>query len=154
MIRLLIADHHPLARHALARLLDSLEDTTVVAVAADGRAAVRLAGETGPDVILLDLQLPKLDGISALRELQRVGSPAAVVMLSAAADCQRMREALEAGAVSFILKDAGPDAVVASVRAAARPGANGSGSGSGSGQRLMPFSVAQRAAWVRSVTPI
>jgi DNA-binding NarL/FixJ family response regulator len=122
MIRLLIADHHPLARNALARLLDSLEDMAVVAVAADGRAAVRLAGETRPDVIVMDVQLPKLDGISAIRELQRVGSPAAVVMLSAAADCQLMREALEAGTASFILKDAGPDAVLASVRAAAWPG--------------------------------
>jgi DNA-binding NarL/FixJ family response regulator len=123
MIRLLIAEHHPLARNALARLLDSLEDITVVAVAADGLAAVRLAGESGAEVILMDLQLPRLDGISATRELQRAGSSAAVVMLSAAADCQRMREAVEAGAVSFILKDAGPDAVVAGVRTAARPGA-------------------------------
>jgi DNA-binding NarL/FixJ family response regulator len=67
----------------------------------------------------MDLQLPKLDGISAMGELKRAGSFAAIIILSAVADCRRMREAAAAGVVSFILKDTGPDAIVTSIRTAA-----------------------------------
>jgi DNA-binding NarL/FixJ family response regulator len=119
MIRLLIADDHPLVRSALARLFDSFEDITVVAVAANGRAAVRLAQETVPDVIVMDVRMPQLDGISAMRELRRAGSLASIVMLSAAADRTCMRDAAQAGALKFILKDAEPEEIVASVRAGA-----------------------------------
>ncbi len=119
MIRVLIADDHPLVRTALARLLGCFEDIKVVAVVADGRDAVRLAKQTRPEVMLMDLHMPRLDGISAMLELRSAGSRAAIVVLTAASDRDRIREAADAGAFSFLLKDADPDVIVSRVRAAA-----------------------------------
>jgi DNA-binding NarL/FixJ family response regulator len=119
MIRLLIADDHPLVRDALTRLLGGIEDITVVAATANGRAAVDVALETSPDVILMDLEMPELDGIEATRALKQAGSTASIVILTTFSDRDRIIGALDAGALGYLLKDAEHDEIIRGVRAAA-----------------------------------
>ena len=77
MIRLLIADDHPLVRHALTQLLGAQDDIEIVGAAANGREAVTAALETSPDVVLMDLEMPELDGIGAIQALNRAGGDGA-----------------------------------------------------------------------------
>ena len=98
MIRVLIADDHPVVRQGLVALLGSLEGFEVVAVATNGREAVREAVLTRPDVILLDLQMPELDGFGALRELSRVAPESAVCVLTMHEDDDSLFAAVRAGA--------------------------------------------------------
>jgi DNA-binding NarL/FixJ family response regulator len=118
MIRVLIADDHPLVRQALTQLLSGAEDMEVIAAAGDGRAAVRIALEASPDVILMDLEMPELDGIQATRSLTEAGSPTRVVVLTTFSDRDRILRALDAGALGYLLKDADPDEILRGVRAA------------------------------------
>jgi DNA-binding NarL/FixJ family response regulator len=120
VIRLLIADDHALVRDALTKLLGETEDIEVVGVAQDGRRAVALALETDPDVVLMDLEMPDLNGIEATSELQRLRPQVRVVVLTTFSDRQRILGALDAGALGYLLKDADPDEIVRGVRAAAR----------------------------------
>jgi DNA-binding NarL/FixJ family response regulator len=120
MIRLLIADDHPLVRDALTRLLGGIEDITVVAATANGREAVAVALETSPDVILMDLEMPEFDGIEATRALKQAGSTASVVILTTFSDRDRIIGALDAGALGYLLKDAEQDEIIRGVRAAAQ----------------------------------
>jgi DNA-binding NarL/FixJ family response regulator len=120
VIRLLIADDHPLVRDALANLLAGAEDIEVVGTSADGHAAVELALRTSPDVVLMDLEMPGLNGIEATRELRSNGSDARVVVLTTFSDRDRILGALDAGALGYLLKDAEPEELVRGVRAAAR----------------------------------
>lgn len=108
MIRLLIADDHPLVRSALGGLFDCTADVEVVGMAANGREALALSCAHAPDVILMDVQMPELDGIAATVKLRQAGSLAAIVMVSAVADRHRVRRAMDAGACGFILKDEHP----------------------------------------------
>jgi DNA-binding NarL/FixJ family response regulator len=119
MIRLLIVDDHPLLRDALTQLLDGTEDITVVGAAEDGRQAVAVALETSPDVVLMDLEMPELDGIEATRALKEAGSPARIVILTTFSDRERIIGALDAGALGYLLKDAEHDEIIRGVRAAA-----------------------------------
>jgi DNA-binding NarL/FixJ family response regulator len=116
MIRVLIADDHPLARAGLQTLLGALEDITVVGAADSGREAVRLAAEHAPDVVLMDLEMPDMDGIEATRALPGT----AVVVLTSFSDRERILAALDAGARGYLLKDADPDELARAIRAAAR----------------------------------
>ncbi len=120
MIRLLIADDHPLVRDALANLLAGAEDIDVVGVTADGREAVSVALETDPDVVLMDLEMPELNGTDATRALHEAGSGARVVVLTTFSDRDRILGALDAGALGYLLKDAEPEEIIRGVRAAAR----------------------------------
>lgn len=120
MIRLLIADDHPLVRDALANLLAGAEGIDVVGVTADGRAAVSVALETDPDVVLMDLEMPELNGMDATRALHEAGSTARVVVLTTFSDRDRILGALDAGALGYLLKDADPEEIIRGVRAAAR----------------------------------
>ncbi len=120
MIRLLIADDHPLVRGALADLLAGADDIEVIAAAADGSEAVVMAQTTSPDVVLMDLEMPELNGIDAIRALREAGSPARVVVLTTFSDRDRILGALDAGALGYLLKDAEPDEIIRGVRAAAR----------------------------------
>lgn len=120
MIRLLIADDHPLVRDALANLLNGAGDIEVVAATADGREAVDLALATSPDVVLMDLEMPELNGMDATRALRGAGSDARVVVLTTFSDRDRILGALDAGALGYLLKDAEPDEIIRGVRAAAR----------------------------------
>jgi DNA-binding NarL/FixJ family response regulator len=120
MITVLIADDHPLVRNALTQLLGGAEDLDVVATAVNGQEAVDRALEVAPDVILMDLQMPQLNGIEATRALKQAGSSAHVVILTTFSDRDRIIGALDAGALGYLLKDAEPDEIIRGVRAAAQ----------------------------------
>ena len=120
MIRLLIADDHPLVRDALTSLLEGAEDIEVVGTSADGREAVELALATSPDVVLMDLEMPELNGMDATRALGEAGCEARVVVLTTFSDRDRILGALDAGALGYLLKDAEPEEIIRGVRAAAR----------------------------------
>jgi DNA-binding NarL/FixJ family response regulator len=120
VIRVLIADDHPLARAGLEHLLGALDDIAVVGVATGGEEAVRLAREHDPDVVLMDLEMPDMDGIDATQALRARQPGAAVVVLTSFSDRERILAALDAGAVGYLLKDADPDELARAIRAAAR----------------------------------
>jgi DNA-binding NarL/FixJ family response regulator len=119
MITLLIADDHPLVRNALAQLLGDVEDFDVVATTANGRETVARALELSPDVVLMDLEMPDLNGIEATRALTAAVSSARVVILTTFSDRERIIGALDAGALGYLLKDAEPEEIIRGVRAAA-----------------------------------
>jgi DNA-binding NarL/FixJ family response regulator len=116
--RILLADDHELVRAGLRALLRGRPDMEVVAEAADGRTAVRLAGELAVGVVVMDVNMPGLNGIEATRQLAAAGGPP-VVVLSAHADARAAREALRAGARGYVRKDQAVDELVYAVAAAA-----------------------------------
>ena len=120
MIRVLAADDHPLALAGLTQLLGSLEGIALVGAAGSGEEAVHLAAEREPDVVLMDLEMPDMDGIAATRAVV-AGRPAtAVVVLTSFSDRERILAALDAGAIGYVLKDVGPDELERAIHAAAR----------------------------------
>lgn len=120
MIRVAIADDHGVVREGLARLVDALEDMEVVGLAANGREAVEVCREHRPDVILMDLEMPEVDGIQATRAIRTDTPSVAVLVLTSFSDRARILGALEAGACGYLLKDVDADQVADGVRAAAR----------------------------------
>ena len=119
-VRVLLADDQGLFREALGTLLDVRPDVDVVGEAADGEAAVWRAAELAPDVVLMDLHMPVLDGIAATRRL-RVEQPAVrVLALTTFDDDEDVFAALRAGAVGYLLKDVSADRLVEAIQAAAR----------------------------------
>lgn len=119
MTTILLADDHHLVRAGLAGLLDSADDLQVVGQAADGRQAVELAAELAPDVVLMDLSMPVMDGVEATRQLLTADPAAKIVVLTSFSDQPRVADALAAGAVGYLLKDCEPRDLLAAVRAAA-----------------------------------
>jgi DNA-binding NarL/FixJ family response regulator len=120
VIRILLAEDHSLVRAGLADLLGNVRDFEVVGAAADGAEAVTLAAERRPQVVLMDLVMPGLDGIEATRRIVSADPAVQVVVLTSFSDRTRIMEALDAGAVGFLLKDAEPDELFRGIRAAAR----------------------------------
>jgi len=120
MIRVLLADDHGLVRDGLSRLLGSVADIEVVAVAADGNEAVRLAGEHRPDVILMDLRMPGIDGSEATRRVLKNDPTPQIVILTSFSERDEILTALDAGAIGYLLKDAEPDELIRGIRAAAQ----------------------------------
>jgi DNA-binding NarL/FixJ family response regulator len=120
MIRLLIADDHAVVRTGLAQLVATFDDVELVGAAADGREAVARCRQAVPDVVLMDLEMPVLDGIAATREIAAAQPSVAVVVLTSFSDRDQILQALDAGAVGYLLKDAEPDEIAKAVRAAAR----------------------------------
>jgi DNA-binding NarL/FixJ family response regulator/signal transduction histidine kinase len=118
MIRVLIVDDHAVVRRGLEQLVSSAEDLEVVGAAGDGEEAVRVAQDTQPDVVLMDLSMPGVDGVEATRRIVEGNPDVHVVVLTSFAEQQRVMDALEAGAVGYLLKDADPDDVVSGIRAA------------------------------------
>jgi DNA-binding NarL/FixJ family response regulator len=116
-ISVLIADDHPVVRQGLQVLLSVQDGIEVAGEAADGREAVRLAAELDPDVLLLDLMLPVLDGIGVLRELRTRGIRTRVLVLTSAVEPALTTLAVRAGAAGLVYKDIDPDALVRAVRA-------------------------------------
>lgn len=120
MIRVVLAEDHILVRAGLVRLLATVPDIEVVGEAADGAEASSLAAETRPDVVLMDLSMPNVDGIEATREIVRANEGIHVVVLTSLTDRERILAALDAGAIGYLLKDAEPDELIRGIRAAAR----------------------------------
>jgi DNA-binding NarL/FixJ family response regulator len=120
MIRLLIADDHAVVRTGLRQLVGTFEDVELVGEAANGEEAVALCAEREPDVVLMDLEMPVLDGIEATRQIVAVQPGVAVVVLTSFSDRDEILRALDAGAVGYLLKDAEPDDLAKAVVAAAR----------------------------------
>ena len=120
MIRVLIADDHPVVRSGLEGLLNSLEDFTVVAVATDGADAVREAVLNRPDVALMDLKMPGTDGFTAIRELARVAPTVRICVLTMYDDDDALFAAMRAGAHGYLLKGAEQEEIAGAVRAIAR----------------------------------
>ena len=120
-IRVLVADDQEIVRTGLAMILDAQPDLEVVAQAADGRTAVALARELRPDVCLLDIRMPEMDGIEATRQLAGpdVEDPIAVVVITTFDLDDYVHGALKAGARGFLLKDAGPELLIQAIHAAA-----------------------------------
>jgi DNA-binding NarL/FixJ family response regulator len=119
MIRLCIVDDHALVRAGLEQLLSLAGDLVVVGSAADGRAAIDVIIQRRPDVVLMDLSMPVLDGVAATRIITRACPGTRVLVLTSFRDRTRIRDALEAGAAGYLLKDAEPSELFTSIRAAA-----------------------------------
>jgi DNA-binding NarL/FixJ family response regulator len=119
-IRLVIVDDHPLVRRGLCELFGGEGDIEVVDAVGNGQQAVSTVLAQQPDVVLMDLSMPGMDGIEATRRLLAVRPETPVVMLSSFDDHERVMEALDSGAVGYILKDAESDELLRGVRAAAR----------------------------------
>lgn len=118
-IRLLIADDHPVVRDGLSGMFAADPEFEVVGQAADGAEAVRLAMSLEPDVVLMDLRMPGMDGVTAIAELARVGSTARILVLTTYDSDTYVLPAIEAGATGYLLKDAPRDELLRAVRAAA-----------------------------------
>lgn len=120
-IRVLIADDQAMVRAGFAMILAAEDDIEVVAEAVDGLQAVELAERHRPDVVLMDIRMPRLDGLEALRHLTRPGSvdPPKVVVATTFDDDEYVHRALHDGACGFLIKDSGPALLVEAVRAAA-----------------------------------
>jgi DNA-binding NarL/FixJ family response regulator len=116
VIRVVLADDHAVVRQGLRTFLDLQDDIEVVAEAADGEAAVDAAARTDPDVILLDLVMPRLDGVGALKRLRE--SRARIIVLTSFGDDDKLFAALRAGAAGYLLKDVEPAELVRAIRAA------------------------------------
>ncbi|MGC5614593.1 response regulator [Georgenia sp. Z1491] len=119
MIRVLVVDDDALVRSSLAMILASADDIDVVAEAADGRAGVEAAIAHRPDVVLMDVRMPVLDGIAATAEIRRAVPSAQVCVLTTFQLDEYVFGALRAGAAGFLLKDAGPRQILDAVRAIA-----------------------------------
>jgi DNA-binding NarL/FixJ family response regulator len=118
-LRVVIADDHPVVRRGLCELLGSLEDMEVVGVASTGREAVHQVVTCKPDVALLDLQMPELDGVAAAAELARVAPKVAVLVLTMFNDEDKLVAALRAGARGYVVKGAEQEEIAGAIRAVA-----------------------------------
>jgi DNA-binding NarL/FixJ family response regulator len=123
MIRVVIADDHAVVRSGLESLLDTAGDIDVVGAASDGAEAIELVARVEPDVVLMDLSMPGVDGVAATAAITEAHPDVAVVVLTSFAEPSRITAALDAGALGYQLKDAAPDELIAAVRAAAAGGA-------------------------------
>ena len=119
-VRVVLVDDHALVRHGLAQLLDGADDIEVVGQAADGEAAMAVLARTRPDVVVMDLQMPGVDGVTATRRVVADHPGTQVLVLTSYSDAERIVAALDAGAVGYLLKDADPDDVLEGVRAVSR----------------------------------
>jgi DNA-binding NarL/FixJ family response regulator len=131
-VRVLIADDQTLFRVGLARLLEEDERVKIVGQAGDGAEAVKLAGSLKPDVVLMDLKMPNLDGIEATRQIVAAYPGVKVLLLTTFEADNHVIQALKAGASGYILKDSRPDSIVSSLLAVM------------AGERVMASAVANR----------
>jgi DNA-binding NarL/FixJ family response regulator len=120
VIRVLLAEDHAVVRTGLLQLLGDIDQVEVVGAATGGEEAVGLADEHKPDVVLMDLEMPGMDGIEATRRIRAAHAEINVVVLTAFSDRRRILDAIDAGAVGYLLKDAEPDELIRGLQAAAR----------------------------------
>jgi len=121
-IKVVVVDDHQIVREGLASLLGALDGIDVVGTAADGRDAVHVVAETAPDVVVMDIQMPQLDGIEATRMITGRQPDVRVVMLTMNEDDETVLSAMRAGASGYLLKGSGADEVQNAIRAAATGG--------------------------------
>jgi NarL family two-component system response regulator LiaR len=117
-IRVLLVDDHAVVREGLRTFLSLQDGIVVVAEAGDGEAGVRAAEQHEPDVVLMDLVMPRLDGVGAMRELRRRLPSARVIVLTSFLDDDRLLPAIQAGAAGYLLKDAEPQEIARAIRTA------------------------------------
>ncbi len=120
MIRVLIVDDHAVVRQGLRFLLEQQPDIQVVGESSDGEQGVALATSLLPDVVLLDLLMPRMDGVTAVREIKRLTPSTRVIILTSYFEDDQIFGVIKAGALSYLLKDTSSQQLVAAVRAAAR----------------------------------
>ena len=120
MIRVVIADDHRVVRVGLEQLLETFDDVELVGVADGGERAVELAIAEKPDVLLLDLSMPEVDGIEVTSRVMAASPDTRVVLFTSFSDREQIVRALDAGAIGYLLKDAEPEAIHDALRAAAR----------------------------------
>jgi DNA-binding NarL/FixJ family response regulator len=142
-VRVLIADDHPLFREGMRGRLDRLADIAVVGETASGDEAVELARKLEPDVVLMDIKMPGLNGIEATREILRASPQIGVLVLTMFEDDDSVFAAMRAGAKGYLLKDSGGEGVVHAIRAVASGEAV---FGPGVAERIMGFFSAPRSA--------
>jgi DNA-binding NarL/FixJ family response regulator len=119
-IRVVIADDHAVVRGGLEQLLSTADDIALVGISANGLEAVETVQRVQPDVVLMDLSMPELDGAEATRRIVTANPETRVVVLTSFGDDRHIADALQAGAVGYVLKHAGPDELLDAIRAAAR----------------------------------
>jgi len=119
-ISLLITDDHALVRQGIRAFLDLQADLTVIGEADSGETAVRMAAELVPDVVLMDLVMPGIGGVEATRQVKQVSPHSQIIVLTSYHEDEYIFPALRAGALSYVLKDVGPDELADTVRKAAR----------------------------------
>jgi NarL family two-component system response regulator YdfI len=132
LIRVLIADDHLVVREGLSAILEAAEDMVPVGEATDGAEAVELAGELSPDVVLMDLRMPNMDGIEAIRQIKARYPAVEIVILTTYDDDEYIVRGLRAGARGYLLKDTGRKVLFEAIRAAAR------------GESLLPQAVLEK----------
>jgi DNA-binding NarL/FixJ family response regulator len=115
-IRIIIADDHPIVRQGLEVVLNAQDDMSLVGQATNGEEAVRLAQELRPDVIIMDLQMPVKDGLTAIREIDRSDVATNILVLTSFPEDDNVFAAIKAGAAGFILKDSPPDQLLGAIR--------------------------------------
>lgn len=120
MIRVLLADDHHVVREGLATIVDLEDDMTVVGQAGDGAEAVMLTLEHEPDVVLMDLQMPNVDGAEAIKRIRQQIPDVRILILTTYADEEHVLAGIKAGAHGYLLKDASPDRLVEAIRAVHR----------------------------------
>lgn len=121
MTTVLLVDDHALVRAGLALLIGTTDDLAIVGEATNGEEAVRLATELAPDVVVMDLSMPVMDGMTATKLLATACPSTKVLVLTSYPDEHRITEALTAGAVGYVLKDSDPRDVLAGIRCAVLP---------------------------------
>jgi NarL family two-component system response regulator YdfI len=132
LIRVMVVDDHPVVRDGLRSILETSSDLELVGEAADGREAIRLAVDLSPDVVLMDLRMPEVDGIEAITRLKEHAPQVEIVILTTYDDDELIVRGLRAGARGYLLKDVGRAGLFDAIRAAAR------------GELLLPSAVADR----------
>lgn len=115
-IRVAIADDHPIVRQGLRVALDAQDDLELVGEASNGAEAVELARSLAPDVMIMDLQMPVMDGITAIQEITQENEDACILVLTSFPDDTNVFNAIKAGAMGFLLKEASPEELLASIR--------------------------------------
>ncbi len=120
MIKVVLADDHAVVRHGLRFMLEQRPDIQVVGECGDGARALELVTELLPDVALLDLLMPAMDGVAAAREIKRLVPSTQVIILTSYYDDEHIFNAIKAGALSYLLKESSPQELVEAVRAASR----------------------------------
>jgi DNA-binding NarL/FixJ family response regulator len=118
MIRVLLADDREVVRAGVAQFLANYDDIDVVGQAGDGVAAVRLSDETNPDVILMDLVMPEMDGIEATRRILAKQPDTRVIVFTVFSERDNVFRAMDAGAIGYLMKGSDPDELVRGIRAA------------------------------------